>query len=130
MMRFAAIFAHQAGVTVNFPLHDAFLVETGAEDEADTIDTMASCMDRASSLVLEGAKATVKWRAIHWPDRYASDRPEARIMWRDVMKHLKVVEAESAGLSSTMTKVVTNEEVGHHWRGPPLLINEEPTPHQ
>ena len=94
MLRLAAIFAHQAGITVNCPLHDAFLIEARAEDEDDAIRTMRDCMDRASRLVLDGVEVPVKAHIVRWPDRYMDDKPEAQDMWRDAMGHLVAIERE------------------------------------
>jgi DNA polymerase I-like protein with 3'-5' exonuclease and polymerase domains len=107
MLRLAAIFAHQAGVTVNCPLHDAFLIEARVEDEMDVVRTMRDCMGRASRLVLEGVEVPVKAQPVRWPDRYMDDRAEAKEMWRDAMGHLVAIERQARG-------VFTDEEVGPH----------------
>jgi DNA polymerase I len=95
MLRLAAIFAHQAGITVNCPLHDAFLIEASAEDEVDTVRTMRDCMSRASRLVLDGVEVPVKDHPVRWPDRYVDDRTEAKDMWRNAMGHLVAIEREA-----------------------------------
>ena len=75
MMRLAAIFGHQAGVTINAPLHDAFMIEAREEDAPDAIQTMKACMVKASSLVLDGVEIGVDdKKVIAWPDRYMDDR--------------------------------------------------------
>ena len=95
MMRLAAIFAHQAGITINAPLHDAFMIEASAEDARDAIATMKACMVRASSLVLDGVEIGVDdKKVIAWPDRYMDDRAEAQDLWRDAMGHLSAIERE------------------------------------
>jgi DNA polymerase-1 len=95
MLRLAAIFAHQAGVTVNCPLHDAFLIEAPEQEELITIQVMQDCMRRASRLVLDGIEVPVKVHTVRWPDRYMDDRPEAQDMWRDAMGHLRAIEQEA-----------------------------------
>jgi DNA polymerase I len=88
MMRLAAIFAHQAGITVNAPLHDAFLIEAAAEDEIDAIRSMRDCMAHASRLVLDGVEVPVKTKSVRWPDRFVDGRSDAQDMWRDAMGYL------------------------------------------
>jgi DNA polymerase I len=111
MMRLAAIFAHQAGITVNAPIHDAFLVEARQEDAQDAIAAMRACMGRASRLVLDGLEVGVDAKVVTWPDRYTDDRDEAKEMWQDAMGHLATIEREarlsgnpdrSAGVSRQM----------------------------
>jgi hypothetical protein len=98
MLRLAAIFAHKAGVTVNCPLHDAFLIEARAEDEVEAVNTMRACMGRASRLVCDGVEVPVKAHLVRWPDRYMDDRPEAQDMWRNAMGHLSAIEREARGV--------------------------------
>jgi DNA polymerase I len=115
MLRLAAIFAYQAGIQVNCPLHDAFLIEADARDEEDAVQTMRACMARASSLVLEGVEVPVKPHPVRWPDRYMDDRPEAKDMWRDAMGHLVAIERKERVRSSpVMGKVIACDGQGHH----------------
>ena len=100
MLRLGAIFGHRAGVTINAPLHDAFMIEARSEDGHDAIETMHGCMARASRAVLAGVEVPVKVKAVHWPDRYMDDRDEAKDMWRDVMGHLTAIEREARGASA------------------------------
>jgi DNA polymerase I-like protein with 3'-5' exonuclease and polymerase domains len=95
MLRLAAVFARQAGLTVNAPLHDALMIEARAEDEVDATRTMRNCMNRASRLVLDGVEVKVKNHPVRWPDRYMDDRVEAKDMWRDAMGHLVAIEREA-----------------------------------
>ena len=95
MMRLAAIFGHRAGITINAPLHDAFMIEAREEDARDAIQTMKACMARASSLVLDGVEVDVDQKVIAWPDRYMDDRVEAKDLWRDAMGHLAAIERET-----------------------------------
>ena len=96
MMRLAAIFGHQAGVTINAPLHDAFMIEAREEDAPDAIQTMKACMMKASSLVLDGVEVGVDdKKVIAWPDRYMDDRIEAKDLWRDAMGHLAAIERKA-----------------------------------
>jgi DNA polymerase-1 len=95
MMRLAAMFGHQAGVTINASLHDAFLIEADEGDAADAIATMKGCMRRASTLVLDGVEIEVDdKKVVAWPDRYMDDRAEAKDLWRDAMGHLAAIERE------------------------------------
>jgi DNA polymerase-1 len=106
MMRLAAIFGHRAGVTIDAPLHDAFLVEAREQDVSDAIKTMRGCMGKASRLVLDGVEVGVSHKKVAWPDRYMDDRVEAKELWRDAMGHLATVEREARS-SNLTTKVVT-----------------------
>ena len=94
MLRLAAIFGHRAGLTINAPLHDAFMIEAPQEAMHDAIATMRGCMSRASRAVLDGVEVAVDVKTVVWPDRYMDDRKPAQDMWRDVMGHLVVVERE------------------------------------
>ena len=95
MLRLAAIFGHRAGITINAPLHDAFMIEAATEEEHDVVQTMRACMGRASRLVLDGVEVAVKAKTVTWPDRFMDGRSEAQDMWRDVMGHLVAIEREA-----------------------------------
>ena len=110
MLRLAAIFGHRAGITINAPLHDAFMIEAAAEDEHDAIQTMRACMGRASRLVLEGVEVPVKPYTVRWPDRYMDERPEAQDMWRDAMGHLVAIEREARAFPQMTTSIPADDD--------------------
>jgi DNA polymerase-1 len=92
MLRLAAIFGHQAGITINAPLHDALLIEARQDEARDAVATMQACMGRASRAVLDGVGVEVDAKVVAWPHRYMDDRAEAKDMWRDAMGHLVAIE--------------------------------------
>jgi DNA polymerase-1 len=109
MLRLAAVFGHQARITINAPLHDAFMIEARDVDAEDAVRTMQICMGRASRAVLDGVEITVKAKTVAWPDRYVDDRPEAQDMWRDAMGHLVAIELEERGPRRARGFVVHDE---------------------
>jgi hypothetical protein len=79
MMRLAACLATERGVGVCCPVHDAFLVETSADDiEAET-ERMRDAMREASELVLPGFPLKTDAKVVRHPDRYSDPRGER--MW-------------------------------------------------
>jgi DNA polymerase family A len=115
MLRLAACFAHRAGIAINAPLHDAFLIEAPAGEIDDATATMAAAMNRASRAVLDGVEVDVAAKLIAWPDRYVDDRVEAKDMWRTAMGHLTAIErAEREGSSAVKTNLVIGDAGGLH----------------
>jgi DNA polymerase I len=108
MLRLAACFAHQAGITINAPLHDAFMIEARVEDAHDAIAMMRSCMARASRTVLDGVEIAVEVKEVAWPERYMDDRIAAKDMWRDAMGHLSAIERAERDATSAVERVATN----------------------
>lgn len=122
MMRLAAILAHRQGITINCPIHDAFLIETRQEDAQDALATMRRCMDQASAAVLDGVAIPVEAKVVSWPERYMDDRPAAGDLWRDAMGHLTAIERAERKVGAVIEKVLTEEDR--------VLTSEEQGPHQ
>jgi DNA polymerase-1 len=90
MLRLACMLAHDAGVEICMPVHDALLVE-GAEDNAEElIAKTITAMEDASELVLGGVRLRAQEEYIvRHPDRYKDPRGE--VMWRRVWESIAEV---------------------------------------
>ena len=82
MMRLAACLATERGVPVCCPVHDAFLIETGADEIEAEAGRMADAMREASELVLPGFPLKTDVKVVRHPDRFSDPRGER--MWRAV----------------------------------------------
>jgi DNA polymerase-1 len=92
MMQIVAIALVEAGVKVNFPLHDAFLGEGPERDIDDIAHFIQATMERAGE-----AMFGVPFRAkIHtFPERrFEDDRPGSKDMWLYVNRLLCEIEDE------------------------------------
>ena len=126
MLRLAACFAYQAGIAINAPLHDAFLIEAPATAIDDVVTAMVGAMNRASRAVLDGVEVNVAAKVIAWPDRYVDDRIEAEDMWRTAMGHLTAIErAEREGSSSGRAGVILDDDQGHTLEIPQVILQDE-----
>ena len=77
ILRLSIIFAHQAGVKVLAPLHDAVLIEFDINDAKESVIAMQNAMRRASELTLGGFPLGSEAKVILYPDRYMEDRGRA-----------------------------------------------------
>ena len=111
MLRLAAIFGHQAGITINAPIHDALVIEAREGDAEDAIRTMRACMGRASRAVLDGVEIEVKAKSVSWPERYMDDKPGAEDMWRDAMGHLVAIERVAREFPQMTTPVSADDDL-------------------
>jgi DNA polymerase I len=92
--RTAACMAVEAGVTVNFTLHDALCVSAPTDQIDEAIQTTLGCMKRASAWVLKGfeLRAEVE-QVIRYPDRYQHKQgSEEERMWQTAMNILQEVQ--------------------------------------
>jgi hypothetical protein len=74
MLRLAAGFLCDAGVMLDATIHDAVLIEAGADKIDAAVDLARRAMDRASELGLYGFRLRTDCKVIRWPDRYRDDR--------------------------------------------------------
>jgi hypothetical protein len=74
MLRLAADFICEAGVMLDATIHDAVLIEAGADDIDAAVDQARRAMDRASELVLYGFRLRTDCEVIRWPSRYRDGR--------------------------------------------------------
>ncbi len=93
MLRLACCLAVERGIQVCAPVHDAVLVEAGANDiEQVVMDTQAA-MAEASRVVLGGFELRSDAKIIRHPERYSD--PRGKRMWNTVIEILKDLESES-----------------------------------
>ena len=79
MLRLACCLATERGIRVCAPVHDALLIEAGADDIGDAVTVTRAAMAEASAAVLGGYAIDTDAEVIRWPDRYADPRGE--VMW-------------------------------------------------
>ena len=78
MMRLAAIAGVRRGVQIDAVIHDAFLIESDADQLEDAVATMQAAMAFASNKVLGGLELKTDVNRVCWPDRYMDSRPAAK----------------------------------------------------
>jgi hypothetical protein len=77
MLRLAAGFVCDAGVMLDATIHDAVLIEAGADEIVAAVNQARRAMNRASELVLYGFRLRTDCEVIRWPDRYRDGRGAA-----------------------------------------------------
>jgi hypothetical protein len=93
MMRLAANYMTEAGLTVCAPVHDAFLIEADDTDIEDAARLACSFMERASTDVLAGFSLRTDATIYRRPNRYMDSRGER--MWNTVMRLLEGMCADA-----------------------------------
>jgi hypothetical protein len=74
MLRWAVILAHQRGVRICAPVHDALLIEAPIEQIEDAVAICRQAMADASELVLPGFPLRTEAKIFRAPDRYQDER--------------------------------------------------------
>ena len=90
MLRLACCLATERGIMVCAPIHDALLIEAGAEEIDAVVQTCQMAMREASEIVLSGFRLRTKARTFCYPERYADAR--GREMWATVQDLLNGIE--------------------------------------
>lgn len=93
MLRWACIFAAEAGIELHAPVQDALLVGGSAEEIEQVVEATQEAMARASDLVLDGFILRSDAKIVKFPDRYEDERGVG--MWNRVMKLLRRAESDS-----------------------------------
>lgn len=93
MMRLACCLLVERGVQVCCPVHDAFLIESEADQIGQAMQAAQAAMADASRAVLDGLVIPTDVKVVCWPDRYSDPRGEQ--LWAKVMKILDRLEAEN-----------------------------------
>jgi DNA polymerase I len=92
-MRLAAIAAHEAGIQICCPVHDAFWITAPLSELDDAIATMKAIMVRASNVVTGGLDIPVgKPVIVRWPQCLGDVRePDAKgqAMWLEIRRLLR-----------------------------------------
>ena len=74
MLRLAMILAHQRGVQICAPVHDALLIEADIADIEAAVLICQEAMAEASTLVLPGFRLRTDAKIVRAPDRYSDER--------------------------------------------------------
>jgi hypothetical protein len=98
MMRLAACLLTERGIAVCAPVHDAFLIEAGADEIEQAAEAAKQAMDEAARIVLAGFPLRADAKVIRHPDRYLDPRGQA--MWETVQALL----AEAEGAAGRVTE--------------------------
>lgn len=96
MMRLAACLGTERGLNVCCPVHDAFLIEAGADEIGTAAERMQAAMREASEAVLPGFPLNTEAKVVRYPDRYADPRGER--MWAAVTGIVAELDAAEADL--------------------------------
>ena len=88
MMRLAAVAAHEAGVMICCPVHDALVVMAPLNELQDTAETTARVMRRASAVVTGGLEIPVeKSHEVRWPNCLGDVRKgkaKGQALWTEI----------------------------------------------
>lgn len=84
MMRVACCLATEGGIGVCCPVHDAIMVEAGADDIDAVVAQTQEIMRQASEAVLDGFALRTDAKIVKHPERYSDPRGE--VMWTTVME--------------------------------------------
>lgn len=88
MMRLAAIAAHEAGIQIIAPVHDAFWIEAPLAELDDAIATMSRIMIRAGAAVADGLEIRIEVSAdVRWPYCLGDVRKEdakGQALWNEI----------------------------------------------
>jgi DNA polymerase I len=84
MLRLACCMLVEAGIGLCAPIHDAVLIEAGAESIDAAVDQAREIMAEASRVVLGGFEIGTDCKVVRWPDRYVDEGGEA--FWNTVIR--------------------------------------------
>ena len=88
MMKLAAIAAHEVGIRICAPVHDAFVIMAPVNELDDAISTMTRIMMKASAVVTGGLEIPVeKSFEVRWPDCLGDVRKEkakGQALWTEI----------------------------------------------
>ncbi len=95
MLRIAIMMAHDAGVTICAPVHDALLIEAHVSHIDEAVSTCRDAMKRASEVVLDGFSLETDHRVVTYPDRFGDVRGAE--MWQQVTRLLHTIDPVGTG---------------------------------
>ncbi len=84
MLRLACTLAHQAGLKIIAPVHDAILLESPIETLNQDVLRLQNIMIEAGRIILDGFSIRVETDITTYPDRYMDERGVA--MWEKVQR--------------------------------------------
>jgi DNA polymerase I-like protein with 3'-5' exonuclease and polymerase domains len=91
ILRWAAVYAVEAGVEVQATVHDALVVGGATERAEKIVKAARDCMDRASEMIIGFAMRTDS-KIVKYPDRFSDPRGVAT--WKIITGLLNEVENE------------------------------------
>ena len=74
MLRLACVMAHQAGLKIIAPVHDAILLEAPLETFDQDVKKLQAIMTEAGAIILGGFEVRTDACLIRYPDRYMDER--------------------------------------------------------
>jgi len=74
MLRLACVMAHQAGLKIIAPVHDAILLEAPLETFDQDVKKLQEIMTKAGEIILRGFEVRTDAYMISYPDRYMDER--------------------------------------------------------
>lgn len=99
MLRLACSMAHEAGLQICAPVHDAILLESPLETVDRDVEHLREIMTEAGRIVLDGFPVRTDAEIVRAPDRYMDKRGEQ--MWRMVTELLNEKEGTGVPLEDT-----------------------------
>jgi hypothetical protein len=113
MLRLAVILAHQRGVQICAPVHDALLIEAPLGNIEDAVATCQQAMAEASELVLPGFALRTDAKIVRSPDRYTDGRGTKlwSELWEIPLLRSALQESErTQGVVATMQQTCSTGE--------------------
>jgi hypothetical protein len=87
MLRLACVMAHQAGLRIIAPVHDAILLEAPLETFDEDVKKLQAIMTEAGAMVLGGFEVRTDAYLIRYPDQYMDERGAK--MWEKVTRFVE-----------------------------------------
>jgi hypothetical protein len=103
MMRFAAIYAVEAGIELCTLVHDSLVVEADVDDVFAVQTITTECMNEASRRVLGDLVVPVEVSVVRAPDRYVD--PRGRVMWDRVQSLLSSMGGSLPGVGGSLPSI-------------------------
>ena len=88
MLRLACTMAHQAGLKIIAPVHDAILLESPIETLDKDVLQLQNIMIEAGRIILDGFSIRVETDITTYPNRYMDDR--GVVMWEKVQRLVRL----------------------------------------
>lgn len=107
MLRLACCLLTEAGIRVCAPIHDAVLVEAGADEIDAVVQQTQAIMAEASKIVLDGFALRTEASIVRWPDRYQDKRGVK--MWQVIMGILDELERDYDQFSEWVESAVLSD---------------------
>lgn len=82
MMRLACCLATERGIGLCCPVHDALLIEAGADEIDAAVEATQQVMREASEIILNGFALRTDAKVVVYPERYSDKR--GQVMWQTV----------------------------------------------